>query len=241
MEEKKKNTLPKSEEAQKTVEIALYEGEVKKVKFLERKVAYLNRLVLKQRQQLSEFNAITRDEAAIVQELRAKHKFPYNCKEYPWMYNTNFTSKQDKLEALREWGNFLLDYAKNLLIHILDVFSLATESPFCDLQQNREQFLRDVFEYLSKNNDSVEWFDAEKTRLRIYWRSLKDWSEDLYDYMYLNGREIATLIDIKTVSDEIALGFKTLPLRDLKRVIDILVKNEQAHWIDAKTVKFHLV
>ena len=170
-----------------------------------------------------------------------KYKFTYDPDQYPWMYDINSVqSKEEKVEWLQEWGNFVFDYAKARSIHIIDLFTIATEPPFNAFKQNRERCLREIFDYLATQTVFAEWYNQEKTRLRIYWRSLEEWSELLYDYMYLNGVEIATLIDIKNFGDTITEGFATLPARDLKEIIEILIKNKKAVWIDKKTVKFLL-
>lgn len=113
------------------------------------------------------------------------------------MYDSeSIKSEKEKGEWLQEWGNFIIDYAKAHLIHVLDVLRLATEPPFSEFKQNREKYLKEIFEYLASKTTFAEWYNKERTRLRVYWRSLEEWSERLYDYMYLNGTEIATLIDI---------------------------------------------
>lgn len=229
----------------KLIDTALYE-EVKKRKELERKIIHLKNLLLKQHQKLKniahfqEKKEKTKEE--IILELKRKHKFTFNPDQYPWMYNIDsIQSEKEKVEWLQEWSNFLFDYAKAFLIHIIDIFGIATEHPFSDFKQNREKYLKEIFNYLASKTAFAEWYNKEKTRLRIYWRSLDEWSEHLYDCMYLNGIEIATLIDIKNFGEEIADGFATLQARDIKKIIDILVKNKKATWIDKKAIKFLFV
>ncbi|MHA1785129.1 MAG: hypothetical protein ACTSVE_08020, partial [Candidatus Helarchaeota archaeon] len=218
------------------VDRALYEEEVLKRKELEKKVEYLEKLLLKQQEQLAiKKSKKESSHEEIVKKLKSKHKFAYNVDRYPWMYSI---TEKDKESWLQEWSNFLFDFAKEFSIHIVDLASLSTQAPFSAFKENREKYIREIMNYLAKNTQLAEWVNNEKTRLRIYWCSLQEWSEKLHDYMFLNGLEIATLLDIKDKGKEIVKGFDTLPSKDLKKIIDILVKEKKASWINKKSVKF---
>ncbi|MHA1428279.1 MAG: hypothetical protein ACTSQI_20025 [Candidatus Helarchaeota archaeon] len=251
MMEKKDTTRDKEIEEvstvirEKRVDVRLYLEEKRKRIELEKKLSELEQLNFKLQEildtsQIKAKHRKTREE--ILQELKEKHKFAFNSDEYPWMYNiVSLKSEEELVEWCQEWANFLIDYAKAFLIHVVDIVNLVTEPPFTEFKQNRESYLKKIFDYLATRTTLAEWSNTEKTRLRIYWRSLEEWSEQLFDFMYLIGTEVATLFDIKTYGEEIAEGFATLPARDIIKIIDILVRNKQAAWIDKKTVKFLLL
>jgi vacuolar-type H+-ATPase subunit I/STV1 len=217
------------------------EEEIRRRKALELKVKKLEALLRHQQEQLDVYLKLPEKstEETAIQGLKEKYKFAYNSEQYPWMYNIeSLKSEKQKIEWLQEWANFVIDYAKTFIIHVIDVVNLLTQQPFSDFKQNRERYLKDIMNYLATQTTIAEWIDKAKTRLRLYWRSLEEWSEKLYDYMFIIGTEIVTLIDIKNTGAQIAEGFVTLPSPDLKRIIDLLVKDKKANWIDKKSVKF---
>ncbi len=227
----------KLEEKKQYVERSLYEAEVEKRKELEKKVEYLEKLLLKAQAQVPSEKSkkeITKEE--IIKILKEKHKFSYNEERYPWMYFIG--SEKDKESWLQEWSNFLFDFCKEFQIHIADLVSISTTPPFSAFKENREKYVQEIMNYLAKTTNLAEWINNKKTRLRIYWCSLQEWSEKLYDYMFLAGEEIATLIDLKSFGTDIAKGFESLPPNDLKKILEILKDEKKIEWIDKKTVKF---
>lgn len=250
MEKERERDLENEEEdstllQEKVVPATLYEKEVKKRKELEQKVVHLKKVIEEQQEKLSQMSQISetqeKSRETLIQELKTKYKFAYNIDRYPWMYDrSSIQSEEEGIEWFQEWGNFLFDYAKAFLIHIVDLSALVTEPPFTEFKRNREQYLKEIFTFLASKTPLAKWSNKEKTRLRIYWRSLEAWSEALYEYMYLNGTEIATLIDIKNEGEQIAAGFATLPAPDIGQIINLLIKDRKAAWIDKKTVKFYL-
>jgi len=227
----------KLEEKKQFVERSLYEAEVEKRKELEKKVEYLEKLLLKAQAQITTVKTkkqVTNED--IINNLKDKHKFSYNAERYPWMYFIG--SEKDKESWLQEWSNFLFDFCKEFRIHIADLVHLSTVRPFSAFKENREKYIQEIMNYLAKTTNLAEWINNKKTRLRIYWRSLQEWSEKLYNYVFLAGEEIATLLDLKSYGPEISKGFDTLPPNDLKKILEILKDEKKLEWIDKKTVKF---
>ncbi|NHI93153.1 MAG: hypothetical protein EAX96_11675 [Candidatus Lokiarchaeota archaeon] len=225
----------KLEKTSNVIDRKLYEEEVEKRKYLEKRVEELENKIEKLQQKLAAKTKKQTTHDEIIEKLKKKHKFAYNPERYPWMYTI---SEKDKNSWLEEWSNFLFDFAKEFTIHIVDVAYLSTQAPFSAFKENREKYLLEIMNYLAKNTQLAMWIDTKKHRLRIYWFSLDDWGDKLLDYMFLNGEEIATLRDIKDVGKDIAKGFDTLPSDDLKKIIKILEDRKKARWIDKQTVKF---
>lgn len=171
-------------------------------------------------------------------KLKETYKWAFNENLYPWMYFYKTDDERDKF--LQEWGEFLLDYTRTHLIHIFDMISQSSESPFKYLRE-REKYMREILEELAKT-DFAEWLNDEKTRLRVYWKSLDEWAEKLHNYCFWRGEEILTLIDLKEAGDEVERGFGSLPPFDIRKIIEILIKKKKVKWVDKekKTVKFLL-
>ena len=223
------------EKSAKVIDKKLYEKEVERRKYLEKRVEELEGKIRKLEQKLLAKTKKERTHEDIVAELQKKHKFAYNQERYPWMYSI---SEKDKQSWIQEWSNFLFDYAKEFVIHIVDLATLSTQAPFSAFKENREKYLLEIMNYLVKNTQLAVWENPKKHRLRIYWFSLDDWSDKLLNFMFLNGEEIVTLRDIKNVGKDIARGFDTLPPEDLKKIINILEDKKKAKWIDKKSVQF---
>jgi len=175
-------------------------------------------------------------EEKIIQKLIKTYKWAYKENLYPWMY---WIPEKDKdIESwLDEWSDFLFDWAKEFVLHIVDLYDLATKRPFNALQ-DRDKALQKIFGNLAKNSKFARWINDEKTRLRIYWQSLDKWGDDLYDWAFLIGEERLTLLDLREMGSRISKGFETLPARDLREIVDLLVKKKKAVWIDKKSFKF---
>lgn len=175
-------------------------------------------------------------EENVIENLIKTYKWAYKENLYPWMYW--IPEKNTDLDSwLEEWSNFLFDWAKEFVQHIVDLYELATKRPFNALQ-DRDLALHKIMENLARNSKFAKWINDEKTRLRIYWQSLDKWGEILYDWAFLVGEERLTLLDLREQGTQIANGFETLPAKDLKGIIDLLVKSKKAIWIDKKSFKF---
>ncbi|MHA1300021.1 MAG: hypothetical protein ACTSO9_11425 [Candidatus Helarchaeota archaeon] len=174
-------------------------------------------------------------EEEIIQRLIKTYKWAYKENLYPWMYW--IPEKNKDLDSwLDEWGDFLFDWSREFIIHIADMYELATKRPFSALQ-DRDKALQLIFENLVKNSRFAKWINDEKTRLRIYWRSLDKWGDLLYDWAFLVGEQRLTLLDLREMGEQIAKGFETLPAKDLKEIIELLVKKKKAVWIDKRSFK----
>ncbi|WXG40574.1 MAG: hypothetical protein WED07_07190 [Candidatus Freyarchaeum deiterrae] len=143
----------------------------------------------------------------------------------PWMYikpeNTKF------LESWRsDWSNYMLKWAKFLIIHLISVAELMQKNPFDKLS---EITLRDILEYMSSKS-SIKWSDKDKTLVRIYWRSLEDWCEVIYRWAMKTGHIDFTLFEIMDEKEE----FSSLPPEDMKEIMKIMVEKNLAEWMGKK-------
>jgi hypothetical protein len=60
------------------------------------------------------------------------------------------------------------------------------------------------------------------------WRSLPEWAAELYEWAYNNGVEMLDVFVIKGANRD----FSTLPVQDIRGLMDLMVKNKQLKWID---------
>nr|MDO8082531.1 hypothetical protein [Candidatus Freyarchaeota archaeon] len=143
----------------------------------------------------------------------------------PWMYvkpeNTKF------LESWRsDWSDYMLKWAKFLIIHLISVAELMQKNPFDKLS---EVALRDILEYMNSKS-TIKWWDKDKTLVRIYWRSLEDWCELIYRWALETGRLDFTLFEIMDEKEE----FSSLPTEDVKEIMKIMVEKNFAEWMGKK-------
>lgn len=183
-------------------------------------------------------------EEIIIKRLIQTYKWAYKENLYPWMYfipdkkkDKNAWEEEVELWA-GEWANFLFDWCKEFLQHVVDEYDLHTKRPFNALE-DREKCLKIIMNHLAKDSKLAKWINDEKTRLRVYWQSLEKWGDMLYDWAFLVGEERLTLLDLREMGVDIAKGFETLPAKDLREIVNILVKNNKASWIDKKSFKFN--
>ncbi len=143
----------------------------------------------------------------------------------PWMFTKPENPKF--LESWRsDWSDYTLKWAKFLIIHLISVAELMGKNPFDKLS---EVTLRDILEYMNSKN-SIKWWDKNKTLVRIYWRSLEEWSEIIYRWALETGRLDFTLFELMDGEE----NFCSLPREDIKEILKIMVEKEYAEWMGKK-------
>jgi len=155
-------------------------------------------------------------------------------KAYPWleeerkkfMYTmpNKKKNKNDYVSWKAEWAKVLFDYARFAVLHIIYIRKLNSQRPFSNFT-NREQYIREIAEELISQNQA-KWLSKEKRRLRIYWKTLEAWSDEIYKWCYENGKiETIMIYELREASQE---DFSTLPLEDLEEIFKLLAKNRRA-------------
>ena len=155
-------------------------------------------------------------------------------KAYPWLEEerkkfmyimpNKKKNKNDYVSWKAEWAKVLFDYARFAVLHIIYIRKLNSQRPFSNFT-NREQYIREIAEELISQNQA-KWISKEKKRLRIYWKTLEAWSDEIYKWCYENGKiETIMIYELREASQE---DFSTLPLEDLEEIFKILTKNRRA-------------
>ncbi|MCK4380711.1 MAG: hypothetical protein KAW51_06180 [Candidatus Lokiarchaeota archaeon] len=153
---------------------------------------------------------------------------------YPWleeerkkfMYTMPDKNKQnnDYTSWKTEWAKVLFDYARFAVLHIIYIRELNSEKPFSDFTK-REKYILEIAEELISQKQAI-WLSKKKRKLRVYWKTLEVWSDDIYKWAYDNGKiEPIMIYEIREAKQE---DFSNLPLEDLEEIFKILAKNRKA-------------
>lgn len=153
---------------------------------------------------------------------------------YPWleeerkkfMFTMPDKSKQktDYVSWKTEWAKVLFDYARFAVLHIIYIRELNSHKPFSDFT-NREHYILEIAEELISQKQA-KWLSKKKEKLRVYWKTLEVWSDEIYKWAYDNGKiEPIMIYELREAKQE---DFSNLPLEDLEEIFKILAKNRRA-------------
>jgi len=152
------------------------------------------------------------------------------CEEHEWINQPQYgfmyvmpDKKKDKKNFeswLDDWKKVLFDYAKIAAQHIIYFKKLLSEKPWSEFR-DRINAIRAISDALVKDK-IAEWLDKKKEKLRVYWRSLEEWADEIVNW----AREYAYtepifIEDIRNADKE----FSTLPEEDLIKIFNIIEKN----------------
>jgi DNA repair exonuclease SbcCD ATPase subunit len=153
---------------------------------------------------------------------------------YPWLEEerkkfmyTMPDKKQNKNDYVSwkiEWAKVLFDYARFAVLHIIYIRESSSQKPFSNFTK-REAYIKEIAEELISQNQA-KWLSKEKKRLRIYWKTLEAWSDEIYKWCYENGKiEPVMIYELREAKQE---DFSSLPIEDLEEIFNILAKNRKA-------------
>lgn len=129
-----------------------------------------------------------------------------------------------------EWADFLLGWAEANGVHVLSVTMFIKNAPFKDMAGKVDSFLL-IGEVLVQK-EIAEWLDEAKRQLRVYWRYLEDWADIVYQWALKTGN---LRLDIKSIIiQEEKQDFASLPEKDLRVIMKIMVDRRLADWVDKK-------
>lgn len=167
---------------------------------------------------------IVGEEGLIEEELSPLEKLIEN---YPWLeearydYMYHIPNKEknpsDFESWQNEWAKVLFDYAKYAILHILYLRQLYTEAPFSNFE-NRKKAIREIADTLV-DQDLAEWLSKKKEKLRVYWKTLDLWAEEVYEWAYEMGKlEPILIYEIRAAEG----SFSSLPREDLEKIFEML-------------------
>ena len=152
--------------------------------------------------------------------------------DYPWleeqryifMYSIPNKKKNisDYESWKNEWSKVLFDYARYAILHILYLRKLHGVKPFSKFE-HREEAIKEIAEELV-NKNQAEWLSKSKEKLRVYWKTLDNWAEEIYEW----AKEISPLEPILIFEiRESNQDFSTLPKEDIEEIFRLLEKENR--------------
>ncbi|MHA1476842.1 MAG: hypothetical protein ACTSPU_01470 [Promethearchaeota archaeon] len=152
--------------------------------------------------------------------------------DYPWLEEKRYifmysipnkkTDLKDYESWKNEWSKVLFDYARYAILHILYLRQTESVKPFSNFE-DRKQALEEIAEELL-NKEQAEWLSKSKEKLRIYWKSLDNWAEEIYDWvMEISPLEPILIFEIRESNQ----AFSKLPNDDIIKIFKMLEKDKR--------------
>lgn len=172
---------------------------------------------------------IIREKGVVVREIST---YELLLNDYPWLEEKRYvfmfslpnkkTNLKDFESWKSEWSKVIFDYARYAILHILYLRKLESVNPFSKFD-NRNSALKELAEELV-NKEQAEWLSKSKEKLRVYWKSLDNWAEEIYDWaMEISPLEPILIFEIRESNKD----FNTLPHNDIIKIFKILEKDKR--------------
>jgi len=176
---------------------------------------------------------IVKEREAVTQEIST---YELLLNDYPWLEEKRYifmysipnrkTDLKDYESWKSEWSKVLFDYARYAILHILYLRQSESEKPFSNFE-DRKQALEEIAEELI-NKEQAEWLSKSKEKLRVYWKSLDNWAEEIYDWaMEISPLEPILIFEIR----ESNKAFSKLPNDDIIKIFKMLEKDKRGEII----------
>ncbi|MBY9019040.1 MAG: hypothetical protein KGD66_09450 [Candidatus Lokiarchaeota archaeon] len=157
--------------------------------------------------------------------------------DHPWLEETRYifmysipnkkTNTKDYESWKTEWLKVLFDYARYAILHILYIRKMHTVKPFANFE-DRDTAIRELAESLV-DKKQAEWLSKNKEKLRVYWKSLDNWAEDIYEWaIEISPLEPILIFEIRESNQE----FSNLPREDIEKIFKMLEKDRRGKIIE---------
>jgi len=169
------------------------------------------------------------EKAAVTKEIST---YEMLLNDHPWLEEKRYvfmfsmpnkkTDLKDYESWKQEWSKVLFDYARYALLHILYLRKLESEKPFSKFDYRRKA-LKEIADKLVEN-EQAEWLSKSKEKLRVYWKSIDNWAEEIYKWaMDISPLEPILIFEIRESNKE----FSNLPNEDIVKIFKILEKDQR--------------
>lgn len=159
--------------------------------------------------------------------------------DYPWLEEKRYifmytlpNKKQDLKDFeswKKEWSKVLFDYARYAILHILYLRQLESQKPFSKFE-DRAEALKEIAEELVER-EQAEWLSKSKEKLRVYWKSLDNWAQEIYEWaVEISPLEPILIFEIRESNKE----FSNLPKKDIIKIFKMLEKDKKGVIIKAE-------
>ena len=177
---------------------------------------------------------IVKERGAVTKEIST---YELLLNDYPWleekrrifMYSipNKKTDLQDYESWKNEWSKVLFDYARYAILHILYLRQTESEKPFSNFEDRKKALEEIADELVTK--EQAEWLSKTKEKLRIYWKSLDNWAEEIYEWaMEISPLEPILVFEIRESNKE----FSKLPSEDIVKIFKMLEKEKRGKIIE---------
>jgi len=157
--------------------------------------------------------------------------------DYPWLEEIRYifmysipnkkTNTKDYSSWKNEWLKVLFDYAQYAILHILYLRKMHTVKPFANFE-DRETAIKEIAQALV-DKKQAEWLSKSKEKLRVYWKSLDNWAEDIYEWaMEISPLEPILIFEIRESNQD----FSNLPREDIEKIFKMLEKDRKGKIIE---------
>ena len=137
------------------------------------------------------------------------------------------------------WGQFTMKFTRAKEIYLMPVKDFLDYYPFNNPVRKKslsEDQLIDIGDHLV-DKEHAAWWGKTKKRLRVYWQSLEETADIIYDWGLLGGYGVVTLFDLADAKQK----WSNVPAPDLKKIVEILVDDNRATWLDDDKQSFTFV
>lgn len=176
---------------------------------------------------------IVKEREAVTKEIST---YELLLNDYPWLEEKRYifmysipnkkTDLKDYESWKNEWSKVLFDYARYAILHILYLRQTESMKPFSNFE-DRKQALEEIAEELI-NKEQAEWLSKSKEKLRVYWKSLDNWAEEIYEWvMEISPLEPILIFEIR----ESNKAFSNLPNDDIIKIFKMLEKDKRGRII----------
>jgi len=177
---------------------------------------------------------IVKERGAVTKEVST---YELLLNDYPWleekrrifMYSipNKKTDLQDYESWKNEWSKVLFDYARYAILHILYLRQTESEKPFSNFEERKKALEEIADELVTK--EQAEWLSKTKEKLRIYWKILDNWAEEIYEWaMEISPLEPILVFEIRESNKE----FSKLPSEDIVKIFKMLEKEKRGKIIE---------
>lgn len=145
-------------------------------------------------------------------------------KRYEFMYSIPEKKKYlDDYESWKkEWSKVFFDYCRYAILHVIYVKQVAGDIPFSKFQ-DRQKAINEIADELIEQG-LARYLTKKKEQLRIYWKTLESWADEIYNWAYDQGMlDPIMVFEIRDAK----LEFSNLPREDLEDIFNILAKNRK--------------
>jgi len=195
---------------------------------IDEKAYQLNAELIEQELQLIEKEII--GEQGVVAKEVSSYELVLN--DHPWLEEKRYvfmysipnrkTNHKDYESWKSEWSKVLFDYARYAILHILYLRKLESEKPFSKFE-DRHTALKEIAQELV-DKSQAEWLSKSKEKLRIYWKSVDNWAEEIYEWaMEISPLEPILIFEIRESNKD----FSNLPSEDLMKIFKLLEKAQR--------------